>query len=154
MKNVIARGGASSSGIERTSGETDTTLQLAPMIDVVFLLLIFFMVATIMKAPPPFSLRLPESLKREDFPRKRYNVYISEDGRVSVDDNVMPDLDSLELYLASHQDKIDTLIIKADQNARHGIVVDVMERAKRRFSKPEGQSIAIAIKEGEYMGEF
>jgi len=143
-----------SGGLQRIGRKADTGLQLAPMIDCVFLLLIFFMVATVMKAPPPFSVLLPESLKREDFPRKMYNVYISEYGTISVDDRRMPDLDSLELYLASHQDKIDTLIIKADRNAEHGVVIDVMERAKKRFSRPEGQSIAIAIKEGEYMGEY
>jgi len=129
-------------------------LQMTPMIDVVFLLLIFFMVATIMKTPPPFHVILPQSLKKEDFPRKRYNVYISENGRIAVDDKVMPDLDTLELYLASNQDKIKTLIIKADRNAKHGAVIDVMERAQRRFTNPEGQSIAIAVKEGEDTGRF
>lgn len=152
MKNITSTGVASS--IQRTGEEKSTGLQLTPMIDVVFLLLIFFMVATVMKAPPPFSVVLPQSLKREDFPRKRYNVFISEEGRVSVDDRMMPDLDSLELFLASHQDKIKTLIIKADRNAKHGIVIDVMERAKRRFKDPEGQSLAIAVKEGEYQGAF
>jgi len=148
MKDVTAK------GLDRTVGKTSTELQMTPMIDCVFLLLIFFMVATIMRVPPPFSVLLPDSLKREDFPRKLYNVYISENGRLAVDDRVIPDLDSLELYLASVQDKIDTLIIKADRNAKHGIVVDVMERAKKRFTKSEGQSIAIAIKEGEYMGRY
>jgi biopolymer transport protein ExbD len=152
MKDVTSRG--ASSAIARIGKERKTGLELTPMIDCVFLLLIFFMVATVMKAPPPFSVILPDSLKREDFPRKRYNVFISEEGRVSVDDMTMPDLDSLELFLASHQDKIKTLIIKADRNAKHGIVIDVMERAKRRFRDPEGQSIAIAVREGEYQGAF
>lgn len=146
MKNVT-----SSSGLQRVGGETSTELQMTPMIDAVFLLLIFFMVATIMKAPPPFQVHLPSSLKKEDFPRKLYNVYISENGGVAVDERVMQNLDELGLFLASNQDKIETLIIKADRNAKHGRVIDVMERAKRRMThKREGQSIAIAIKEGEY----
>jgi len=143
MKNVT-------SGLQRT-GETSTELQMTPLIDAVFLLLIFFMVATIMKAPPPFQVHLPSSLKKEKFPRKLYNVYISEEGRVSVDERVMQDLDELGLFLASNQDKIDTLILKADRNAKHGRVIDVMERAKTRMThKREGQSIAIAINERVY----
>lgn len=148
MKNVTAH------GLERSTGNTSTELQMTPMIDCVFLLLIFFMVATIMRVNPPFPLHLPDSLKREDFPRKRYNVFVSEKGNISLDEMPMQGLDDLELHLASHEQKIDTLIIKADRNARHGIVIDIMERAKKRFTKIEGQSIAIAIKEGEYAGEF
>ena len=146
--------GITSGGFQRTREKRSTELQLTPMIDCVFLLLIFFMVATIFKAPPPFPVYLPDSLKRESFPRKKYNVFISESGRISVDERPMQDLDALELYLASNQDKIDTLIIKADRNTKHGIVVDIMERAKRRFTEAEGQAIAIAVKEGEYTGEY
>ena len=82
-----------------------------------------------------------------------FNVYISEQGNLALDDRIMPDLDSLELQFASIQDKVNVLIIKAHRNAKHGVVIDVMERAKRIFSK-EGQSIAIAVKEGEYTGAF
>ena len=118
------------------------------MLPIIFF--VFFMVTTTMKVPPPFAVYLPDSFKRESFPRKLYNVFISEHGQVSVDDRIMPDLDTLELFLASNQDKIDTLIIKADRNAKNGIVVDVMERAKRRAI----DKFAIAVKEGEYTGDL
>ncbi len=122
-----------------------TTLQMAPMIDCVFQLLIFFMVTSILRVPPPFQVILPESDTRHDFPQKKYNVNISADGIISVDEKVMPNLDELELFLSAHENEIDTLIIKADRQAKHGVVIDVMERAKRRFSKPEGLEIALAV---------
>jgi biopolymer transport protein ExbD len=117
-------------------------LQMAPMIDCVFLLLIFFMVSAIMKIPPRFEVELPESLTRHEFPQKRFNLFIGRNGEMAVDDQMMLDYDDLEDYLARHEKRIETLIIKADRYAEHGWVIDAMERAKRR----EIEELAIAIK--------
>ena len=119
-------------------------LQMAPMIDCVFLLLIFFMVSAIMKIPPKFAVELPESMTRHEFPQKRFNLFIGRHGEMAVDDQMMMDLDDLEDFLARHEDRIETLIIKADKYALHGYVIDAMERAKRR----DIEELAIAIKEG------
>ena len=119
-------------------------LQMAPMIDCVFLLLIFFMVSAIMKIPPRFQVELPESLTRHEFPQKRFNLFIGRNGEMAVDDQMMMDYDDLEDFLARHEDRIETLIIKADRYALHGWVIDAMERAKRR----DIEELAIAIKEG------
>lgn len=119
-------------------------LQMAPMIDCVFLLLIFFMVSAIMKIPPKFAVELPDSLTRHEFPQKRYNIFIGRHGEMAVDDQIMMSLEDLEDFLAAHEDRIATLIIKADKFALHGWIIDVMERAKRR----DIEELAIAIKEG------
>jgi biopolymer transport protein ExbD len=119
-------------------------LPMAPMIDCVFLLLIFFMVSAIMKVPPKFAVELPASLTRHEFPQKRFNLFIGRHGQIAVDDNMIIDYDDLEDFLARHEDRIETLIIKADKFALHGWVIDAMERAKRR----DIEELAIAIKEG------
>lgn len=119
-------------------------LQMAPMIDCVFLLLIFFMVSAIMKTPPKFEVDLPESLTRHEFPQKRFNLFIGRHGEMAVDDQIMMDYVDLEDFLARHEDRIETLIIKADRYALHGWVIDAMERAKRR----DIAELAIAIREG------
>lgn len=119
-------------------------LQMAPLIDCVFLLLIFFMVSAIMKVPPKFQVELPESLTRHEFPQKRFNLFIGRNGEMAVDDQIMMTYGDLEDFLARHEDRIKTLIIKADRYALHGAVIDAMERAKRR----DIEELAIAIKEG------
>ena len=134
---------------KRKKSDEELELQMAPMIDCVFLLLIFFMVSAIMRVPPPFTVTLPESATKHEFPRKKFNVFISTDGRISIDDLEMPTLEDMELFLSAHENQISTLIIKADKRAKHGVVIDVMERAKQRFSKPEGQEIALAVSENE-----
>lgn len=119
-------------------------LQMAPMIDCVFLLLIFFMVSAIMKVPPRFAVELPQSLTRHEFPQKRFNLFIGRHGEIAVDDQMIMDYNDLEDFLARHENRIETLIIKADKYALHGWVIDAMERAKRR----DIEELAIAIKEG------
>lgn len=125
----------------------DDDIPMAPMIDCVFLLLIFFMVSAIMKVPPPFTVTLPDSSTKHEFTRKKFNLFINSDGRISIDDQEMLTIEDMELFIAAHENQISTLIIKADKRAKHGDVIDVVERAKMRSSKTEGLEIAFAVSE-------
>ncbi len=125
----------------------DEDIPMAPMIDCVFLLLIFFMVSAVMRVPPPFTVTLPDSATKHEFTRKKFNLFISTDGRISIDDQEMITLEDMELFIAAHENQISTLIIKADKRAKHGVVIDVVERAKQRSSKREGLEIAFAVSE-------
>jgi biopolymer transport protein ExbD len=127
----------------KKSKTKEVELPMAPLIDCVFLLLIFFMVATIMRVNPPFSVDLPESQMKEEFPRKKFNLFIGAGGELSMDDMMLNGLDDLDKILASKAQYIQTLIIKADKMARHGLVIDAMERAKQRNI----DAIAIAVEE-------
>jgi len=129
----------------KTTEEDD--IPMAPMIDCVFLLLIFFMVSAVMKVPPPFTVTLPDSATKHEFTRKKFNLFVNSDGRISIDDQEMLTLEDMELFIASHENQISTLIIKADKRAKHGVVIDVVERAKMRSSKTEGLEIAFAVSE-------
>jgi len=122
---------------------------MAPMIDCVFLLLIFFMVSAIMRVPPPFSVTLPDSTTENEFPRKKYNLFISSDGRIAIDDREMQTLEEVGFFISAHEHQISTLIIKADKRAKHGRVIDVVERAKMRSAKVEGLEVAFAVAEDE-----
>ena len=128
----------------KTQGDED--IPMAPMIDCVFLLLIFFMVSAVMMVPPPFTVTLPDSATQHEFTRKKFNLFINSDGRISIDDQEMP-IEDMELFIAAHENQISTLIIKADKRAKHGDVIDVVERAKMRSSKTEGLEIAFAVSE-------
>jgi len=116
---------------------------MAPMIDCTFLLLIFFMVASQTRVPPRFPVELPDSLTRNAFPMKRFNLYIGREGLMSIDDSMMQNFDELEVFLAKNKKFIETLIIKADKGALHGYVIDAMERAKRAGI----EELAIGVKE-------
>ncbi|RKX99763.1 hypothetical protein DRP77_12710 [Candidatus Poribacteria bacterium] len=127
----------------RRKEREEIELPMAPLIDCVFLMLIFFMVATIMRVNPPFPVDLPRAQMKEEFPRKRYNVYIGANGEIAIDDMLVGTLDDLDRFFAQKAQLIRTLIIRADKMAKHGDVIDVMERAKMRGI----ESIAIGVKE-------
>lgn len=104
-------------------------LVMEPLVDCVFLLLIFFMVANILKPTLPFTVELPDSKSREEYVRKKFNVYINANGQISVDDLAM-NVEKLDEYLLPRASEIEVLMIHADKNTKHGDVIDVMERAK------------------------
>jgi len=133
---------------KETAHRAQPTLDLTPMIDVVFQLLIFFMLSNILKIPPPFRVSLPESKARSEFQRKRYVVYIHQSGMMSIDDQRIESLDQLLNYLLLKKKEIEVLIIRADKNAEHGFVVDVMEKAKQA----EIDNLALAVSEDDYTG--
>lgn len=122
---------------------TPMEFPMAPMIDAVFLLLIFFMVAAQTRVPPRFPIDLPNSLTRHTFPMKKNNLYIGRDGLMAIDSSMMSNYDELEVYLDKNKKNIETLIIKADKFALHGYVIDAMERAKRAGI----EELAIGVKE-------
>ncbi len=105
----------------------DDGIPMAPMIDCVFLLLIFFMVSVVMRVPPPFTVTLPNSATKHESTGKKLNLFISSDGRILIDDQEMLTLEDMELFIAAHENQISTLIIRADKRTKHGVVIDVVE---------------------------
>ena len=108
-------------------------VDLTPMIDVVFLLLIFFMISTTFIERPGLSIDLPtssaEQIKQS---KKEVQVYLAENGdiylqreKVALDDL----LQHLESFGSAATKKM-TFLLMADKSARHGKVVQLMDAAK------------------------
>lgn len=109
-------------------------LDLTPLIDVVFLLLIFFMVSTsFIREPGGIRVDLPHSDTQEFIHEgEELVVKLTEDGHIFVDD-VGVDIDSLrrELKRTGTSAPETVVIVKADRIVDHGRVVQVMDLAKR-----------------------
>ncbi len=87
----------------KSDGNGDPTLNLTPMIDVVFLLLIFFMVATTFaNIEKEMDLNLPEadSGRTEELEQHEVIINVLADGRMKVGDSFF-DMDSLVEKLKS-----------------------------------------------------
>ena len=120
--------------------DSDPELDVAPLIDMVFLLLVFFMsTASLVKSEGDLGIKLPGIVQQAvtvDMPDEQM-IEVRENGRVylngrefgNVDQNDMPQLvTTLERYkTASRASKNKALItIWADDNALHQRVIDVM----------------------------
>jgi biopolymer transport protein ExbD/biopolymer transport protein TolR len=107
-------------------------VDLTSMVDVVFLLLIFFMISTTFVETPGITVKLPESSSQQRKQEvKEVKVYLSKDGRIYLDDE---ELDQAELRrrIAAYgaQAKTMTFLLLADKEALHGKVVALMDLAK------------------------
>jgi biopolymer transport protein ExbD len=106
-------------------------IDMTPMIDCVFQLLIFFMVTTVFAVQSGLKVDLPQASTSDAPPEKDLSITISEKGEMDLN-GTMVTIDNLEEQLRIQKDIFGSkvLIIKADNKSRHGVVVDVMDAAK------------------------
>ena len=62
-----------------------TEIQMTPLIDMVFILLIFFVVTTSFVSETGLDIQRPQSSSSETLPRENIPVAIGADGRITVD---------------------------------------------------------------------
>ena len=115
---------------ERVAQEDE--LNLTPLIDCVFLLLIFFMVTTVFKEPHGLKVLLPEARKASLIEEKKLSATIDPEGRMDVNGKRVT-MEELEGVLAREKEgaRVVTLTIRTDRKTKHGLVLDTMEIAKR-----------------------
>ena len=107
-------------------------IDLTPMVDVVFLLLIFFMISTTFVESPGINIKLPEaSTQPADREPREIKIYLSREGTIYYRDRQI-NLDEYRRLLAEHQAEADrtTVLLLADQESRHGKVVTLMDLAR------------------------
>jgi biopolymer transport protein ExbD len=112
-------------------------INLAPLIDVVFLLLIFFMVATTFKDDARIKVQLPEAGGEEVAPKEPQGLTITIDreGRFYINDRMVVDRKVATVkkaIAAAVGDNSDRpVIIKADANTPHQAVMTAMDAASQ-----------------------
>ncbi|RLD95788.1 MAG: biopolymer transporter ExbD [Aquificota bacterium] len=111
--------------------EEDFSLDYTPLIDVVFLLLIFFMVSTqFVTFHKRLEVVLPKakaSVVKEK--KKELVIEMTADGQIFVDGK-LASLAFLEAYLKRERGKIGATVIRADSSLPYGDVVRVMGLCK------------------------
>lgn len=107
-------------------------INITSLIDVLFLLLIFFMVSSTFLEQPGMKLDLPASKSFEVEQQKEFIVHISQEGQLFLGERPV-ELDSLkdQLHREMARDRERPLVLRADKAAAHGRVVEVMDVAKQ-----------------------
>lgn len=116
-------------GRKRTRRRTPS---LAPLIDVVFLLLIFFLLAGTFAAPLPFPIRLPVSESANPETAGNFVVYVGQDGRLAFSNGS----GSLAEFESGLRERVtggtaDSVTIQSDASAPSGIVVGLLRRIEQ-----------------------
>lgn len=112
----------------------DPLIDVTPMIDVVFQLVLFFMVSTTFRNTPGIQVDLPRSSQDVVVADKdALNIWMTLDGAVYVDDRPVT-AEQLQRLLTrtAERDPSTLVVIKADTGVAHGRVVTVMDQARSR----------------------
>ena len=107
-------------------------LDLTPMIDVVFQLLIFFMVTAVFAITPGLDIKLPEAETAQAPDKENLFIVVDQDGNMKLNHksvtfaNLKDELVSKRAIL----DNTTALIIQGDERATHGQIVNIMDIAR------------------------
>ena len=130
------------SGRPSRRNRTGLGLDLTPMVDVVFLLVIFFMVSTtFITLESGLPVDLPQAQSSQAQASDLPTVTINEDDQIFVGGSQVSEGDLVAVLrevLASSAS--DTVILRADQSVRYGLPVRVMDLIKQAGA----QRVAIA----------
>jgi biopolymer transport protein ExbD len=107
-------------------------INITSLIDVIFMLLIFFAVSSTFLEQPGMKLELPTAKSADISQVKSYILYLAEDGSMRLNENPIT-LNNLPqtLQAALPQMAEQSLTLYADKNVPHGTVVKVMDTARQ-----------------------
>ncbi len=106
-------------------------VNLTPLIDALFLLLIFFMVSSSFRDLPGIPLDLPQAKTGESNRATGVEIRIDMQGIIRLEGKIVGE-GLLEKRLAEALDESDTrdLLLRADKGVSYGKVVEVMDAAR------------------------
>ncbi len=106
-------------------------INITSLIDVLFLLLIFFMVSSTFLEQPGIKLELPSAQSATIVEQKEYILYVDKDGNMFLNKDQVTTAnleERVKKVLSSMKD--NALVLKADQDVTHGTVVRIMDIIK------------------------
>jgi biopolymer transport protein ExbD len=118
----------------RAHRREEINVNLTPLIDVVFLLLIFFMVTTTFTKASQLSIDLPEATGNpSEAPQEQIEILVDESGNYRINGKPLVDTHVRTLqagiYKVSLGDTSMAMVISADAQASHQSVVRAMDAA-------------------------
>ncbi len=116
-----------------TSLSKKSKINILPLVDVIFFLLVFFMLFTSFRAAPEgLDMELPAAETVTEQTEESVIINVDEDGQYSLDGDILT-LDEIRMEmedLTAERDNV-TVIISADRNTRYDYVVQVMDSLRQ-----------------------
>ena len=106
-------------------------IDITPMMDIVFIMLIFFIVTTSFVKEAGIDVNKPEAAQAQKKPSATIFIAIRANGEIWMDKRVV-DVErvSANIERLRAESPTDTIIVQADEEAKHGIVMEVMDQIK------------------------
>ena len=110
-----------------------TEIPTASMPDIIFMLLIFFMVTTVLREYSGLPVTLPKAKRIEKLKSKRHtsHIWVSKDGLISIDDRLFAVDDVAKImYDKRSADPQVVVSLKADEEAKMGLISSIHEELR------------------------
>ena len=125
---------------EKRRLRNESSLDLTPIVDVVFNLLIFFALSlNFSEVTSSINIKLPKAKSSETVTEKQIIFSIEKGNRLFVNDKEIF-LDQVQNYLLA-EEKSKVVVIKADKSIDHGYVVEIMDLIKSAGFKKLGIAV-------------
>ena len=122
-------------------------IEIIPMIDTIFFLLVFFMISTLsMSQFKGMQVNLPKAASGQQAPADSTAITIDKEGRLFLNQQAVDKAalrDALKRQFAKNADML--VVINADDGVAHGQVVEIMDIA--RAANVAKMAIAVKPKE-------
>lgn len=112
--------------------ENQPELMIIPMIDIIFFLLVFFMISTLsMVEQHTIPVSLPQaSAVQQDIPRS-VNITVMQDGKVMFDQEEIPlSLLAKRVGVELTKQSDNVFVLRADKQVEYGKVITVLDELK------------------------
>jgi biopolymer transport protein ExbD len=106
---------------------------LTPMIDVVFQLLIFFMVTAVFAITPGLDIKLPEAEEAQAPEKENLFIVVDQDGNMKLNHKSVTFATLKEDLQVKRRilDNTTMIIIQGDERSTHGQIVQIMDIARQ-----------------------
>ena len=119
--------------IERKT-ETSNEISTSSMPDIIFMLLIFFMVTTVMREYEGLDIIMPRAKMIEKLESKRHTSYVwaTKDGLISIDDRII-NINNLSglMYNKIVKDPRITVSLKSDEKTTMKLITDIHTQLRK-----------------------
>lgn len=117
--------------LRRHGREDDAGIDMTPMLDIVFIMLIFFIVTTSFVKESGIDINRPSANTAEKKQRAHIFIAISDSGEIWVDKRRI-DIRSVRANVERlHAESPEgTVVIQADKESRSGLLVQVMDQVR------------------------
>ena len=108
-------------------------INLTPLIDVLFILIIFFTVSSTFLEQPGIELKLPEAESSQSHTAQKVIVYVDNNENLFLNDDPI-ELENVanevEALISAQTDK--SVVLHADEKVSHGIIIRIMDLLRKK----------------------
>lgn len=115
---------------ERAQEEMTADINISPLIDIVFLLLIFFMVTSVFVEETGIDIQKPSAISAQDLEKNSILLAVTSEGTVYFDGQPLPLAQVRGVVSRLLRERERPVIILADEGSRSGMLIRVIDECK------------------------